>query len=261
MALSSSVNEGDDLGDDLGGEFGDEIGDELGDGAMMARPTAKHAERPTERLLAGGAASLSTAELLALCLVGGAPGEDAVSLARRLLGQFGSIESLVSASPQLLLTCRGLGKARVALLKALRELARREDEARLALPAAITDANTVVRYVRRRIGHCQREVFGCLFLDTRHRPIRWEILFQGTVNRAHVHSREILKRGLELNAAAMVLGHNHPSGVAEPSAADVALTRELRDLLMRIDIVLLDHIIVARGHGVSLANRGLMGAV
>ena len=100
-----------------------------------------------------------------------------------------------------------------------------------------------------------------MFLDTRHRPIGWEVLFAGTVNRAHVHSREVLKRGLELNAAALVLGHNHPSGVAEPSSADIALTRELKDLLARVDIVVLDHIIASPGGAVSLAARGLMGAV
>jgi DNA repair protein RadC len=119
----------------------------------------------------------------------------------------------------------------------------------------------VARYIRRRIGHCQREVFGCLFLDTRHRPICWEILFQGTLNRAHVHSREILKRAMELNAAALVLGHNHPSGIAEPSAADLTLTRELKDLLARVDVAVLDHIVAAPRAAVSMASRGLLGAL
>lgn len=268
MALSSSVNDGDDA------MVAHPAPIDAGDASSRALSAAElQAERPGDRLLINGAASLSTAELLALCLGGGVPGsgvpgEDAIVLARRLLTQFGNLDNLLAAAPQSLLSCRGLGKARVARLKAVRELACRDDEIKLAMSSAMsdavtdamTDAMTVVRYVRRRIGYCQREVFGCLFLDARHRPIRWEILFKGTVNRAHVHSREILKRALELNAAAMVLGHNHPSGVAEPSTADIALTRELRDLLMRIDIVLLDHIIVAQGHGVSLANRGLMGA-
>ena len=280
MAISSSVNDGDDAIDAHPAQI------DAGDASSRALSAAElQAERPGDRLLINGAASLSTAELLALCLGGGVPRsgvprsgvprEDALGLARRLLTQFGNLDNLLAAAPRSLLSCRGLGKARVARLKAVRELACRDDEIKLAMSGirsgitsgamsgamsdAVTDANTVVRYVRRRIGYCQREVFGCLFLDTRHRPIRWEILFKGTVNRAHVHSREILKRALELNAAAMVLGHNHPSGVAEPSTADIALTRELRDLLMRIDIVLLDHIIVAQGHGVSLANRGLMG--
>jgi len=147
----------------------------------------------------------------------------------------------------------------VSLLKAVEEMARRSDERSLSQTGVMSDAVTVCRYVRRRIGFSAREVFGCLFLDARHRPIAWEILFQGTLTRAHVHSREVLRRGLELNAAAMVLGHNHPSGVAEPSAADLALTRELKDLLGRVDICLLDHIVVSRHAAVSLAARGLMG--
>jgi len=129
----------------------------------------------------------------------------------------------------------------------------------LAKPQALTDATAVARYIRRRIGHKEREVFGCLFLDTRHRPIRWEELFRGSLNRAHVHTREVLRRGIELNAAALIIGHNHPSGVAEPSHADLSLTRELKDLLARVDIVLLDHIVVATGGAVSLASRGLLG--
>ena len=228
--------------------------------AVTADSAMLQTERPRERLLHSGAATLSTAELLALCVGSGAPGEDAVTMSRRLLVQFGGLEGLLDAPADTLLACRGLGMARVALLKALHELTRRGDEAALMLPDALTDAAAVVRYVRRRIGHCRREVFGCLFLDTRHRPIGWEVLFAGTVNRAHVHSREVLKRGLELNAAALVLGHNHPSGVAEPSSADIALTRELKDLLARVDIVVLDHIIASPGGAVSLAARGLMGA-
>lgn len=219
------------------------------------------AERPRERLLLSSAEPLSNAELLALCLGSGPAGENAVSLAKRLLAEFGGLEGLLSASPDALLACHGMGNAKVAIIKAVQELMRRSDESALHLPDALTDAVTVGRYVRRRISHLQREVFGCLFLDTRHRPISWEILFKGTLNRAHVHGREVLKRAIELNAAAVVLGHNHPSGVAEPSAADLALTRELRDLLARIDVAVLDHIVVAPGVSVSMASRGLMGAL
>ncbi len=216
-------------------------------------------ERPRERLLNHSAQPLSTAELLALCLGSGPPGENAVVFARRLLHEFDGLHGLLAAQPSALQACRGLGNAKVALIKALHELMCRHDESTLQLPEALSDASTVARYVCRRIGHYQREVFGCLFLDSRHRPLSWEILFQGTVNRAHVHSREVLRRAIELNAAALVLGHNHPSGVAEPSAADLALTRELRDLLARIEVNVLDHIVVARGTAVSLASRGLMG--
>jgi DNA repair protein RadC len=103
-----------------------------------------------------------------------------------------------------------------------------------------------------------RELFGCLFLDNRHRLIRYEVLFLGTVDRAAVHPREILRRALELNAAALILAHNHPSGVAEPSPSDLALTRDLKDLLARIDVRVLDHLVVGGDVMVSLAERGLL---
>lgn len=215
-------------------------------------------QRPRERLLRVGADHLTEPELVALCLGSGVRGEPAVNVAKRLLSQFGSLGALLAATPERLLACHGLGAAKVAVLKAVYELTVRDSEEALTAPAALTDARAVSRYIRRRIGYREREVFGCLFLDTRHRPIRWEELFLGSVNRAHVHSREVLKRGIELNAAAVVLGHNHPSGVAEPSGADLSLTRELKDLLARVDIVVLDHIIVSPADSVSLASRGLI---
>ena len=214
--------------------------------------------RPRERVLVHGARHLSNAELVALCLGAGVPGEDAVSLAARLIKQFGGLEGLLGASVDKLLACRGLGDARVAVLKAVHELSCRRDETQLATSDALTDPAAVIRYLRRRIGHLEREVFGCLFLDTRHRPMCFEVLFYGSINRAHVHTREILKRAIQLNAAALILAHNHPSGIAEPSSADLNLTRELKDLLHRIDVALLDHIVVAPASGVSLAQRGLM---
>jgi len=215
-------------------------------------------ERPRERLLRAGAQHLSLAELIAVCLGTGAVGEDAFALARRLLDEFGGLNALLAAAPERLLACYGLGAAKVAVLKSVHELTVRHAYEQLSKPPALTDVNAVSRYIRRRIGHREREVFGCLFLDTRHRPLCWEELFLGSVNRAHVHCREVLKRGIELNAAALILGHNHPSGIAEPSSADLSLTRELTDLLARVDIVVLDHIIVAPGDAVSLAARGLL---
>jgi DNA repair protein RadC len=117
----------------------------------------------------------------------------------------------------------------------------------------------VRRYLRLKLAHLPREVFAALFLDNRHRLIRFEILFQGTVDRASVHPREVMRRALELNAAALIFAHNHPSGVAEPSASDLALTRDLSDLLGRIDVRVLDHLVVGRGSEVSFAERGFMG--
>ena len=222
--------------------------------------TWHRSEQPRQRLLQCGAEQLLAKELVALCLGSGVRGEDALSIAARLLEQFGSISALIGASSERLLTCHGLGAAKVATLKAVHEIACRVDEEQLAKAPALNDVDAVTRYIRRRIGHREREIFGCLFLDTRYRLLRWEELFLGSLNRAHVHSREILKRSMELNAAALVLGHNHPSGVPEPSQADINLTLELKDLLARIDIAVLDHIIVTpSGGGVSLANRGLMG--
>jgi DNA repair protein RadC len=217
---------------------------------------------PRERLLLRGAEALSTAELLAVCLGTGAPGEDALTLARRLLDQFAGVEALLAAPVSRLLSCRGLGLAKVARLKALLELSLRESEDLLTTRGfnaeAYTDSQMVCRYIRRRIGHGERETFGCMFLNARHRLLRWEVLFQGSIDRAHVHAREVLKRAMELNAAALVFGHNHPSGVAEPSQADVLLTRELRELLARVDINLLDHVVVAPNDTISFAARGLL---
>ncbi len=215
-------------------------------------------ERPRERLLARGAGGLSDAELIAVCLGSGAEGENAVALARRLLAEYGSLGALLHASPQRLLRSRGLGVARVARLKAVVELQTRQAETVLATRSSFTDVSSAVRFVQQKIGYREREVFGCLYLDSRHRLLRWEELFLGSINRAHVHAREVLRKGMELNAAAVVLAHNHPSGVAEPSQADINLTSELKALLARIDIRLLDHLIVAGPAWVSLAARGLL---
>jgi DNA repair protein RadC len=216
------------------------------------------AEKPRERLLKNGGRQLTSVELIAVCLGCGGPGEDVLSRAQRLLLEFGSVDALLAAPPARLLSCHGLGTAKVALLKAVHELAMRREELHLTQPQALTDVTAVSRYLRRRIGFAEREVFGCLYLDTRHRPICWEELFMGSLNRAHVHSREVLKRGIEVNAAALILGHNHPSGVAEPSQADLNLTRELKDLLARVDITVLDHIVVTSDACVSMASRGLL---
>ncbi|XOV83761.1 MAG: DNA repair protein RadC [bacterium] len=217
-------------------------------------------EQPRERLLNSGAQTLSSTDLIALCLGSGVAGESAQQLAQRLIQQFGGPLALLAASTEKLLACHGVGQARAAQLKAVYELACRNDEQVLIQADPLQDVHTVSRYVRRRIGYRERETFACLFLDTRYRPICWEELFLGSVNRAHVHPREVLKRGIELNAAAVVLAHNHPSGIAEPSQADLQLTRELKDLLRRIDIEVIDHIIVSATTSVSLAARGLLGA-
>ncbi len=215
-------------------------------------------DQPRERLFRTGARSLSDAELIALCLGTGGAGEDAVSLGRRLLAEHGGIAGLLHAPPRRLLTSRGLGHARVALLKSIVELHARQAEAPLRQSTAFTDVSAAGAFVSARIGYREREVFGCLFLDSRHRLLGWDELFLGSINRAHVHAREVLRRAMEYNAAAVVLAHNHPSGNAEPSQADLHITRELEGLLEKVDIRVLDHLVVAGSGWTSLAARGLI---
>ena len=218
-------------------------------------------DRPRERLLREGADRLATAELLSLCIGSGVQGADAVVIGRTLLQRFGSTDGVLSAPPTALLACPGIGVATVARLKAIHELCCRCTEAAASEQALLLDGvDKVSKYLQRRIGWAEREVFGCLFLDARNRLISWEPLFFGSVNRAHVHTREVLKRGLALNSASAILAHNHPSGCAEPSAADLHITQELVDLLGRVDIQVLDHIVVAGDQAVSFAARGLLPA-
>ena len=221
-------------------------------------PTIPQADLPRERILTHGAAVCSTTELLAACLGTGVAGEDAIALAARLLKDFGSLDELLTAPHSALIACHGLGGAKVCRLLAMHELAMRQAEQRMQSQDVFTDVQAVCRYLQRRIGHARREIFGCLYLDSRHRLLVWEALFYGSVNRAHVHTREVLQRGLELNAAAVILSHNHPSGNAEPSQADINLTTELVDLLKRVDIEVLDHVVVSPNGTTSFATRGLM---
>ena len=215
-------------------------------------------ERPRERLLRHGPETLSTAELLALCLVSGSQGEDAVRLSRRLLEAFGGIGTLLGAQVSALTKFRGVGQAKAAQIKAIHELMARDVEAGLAKGERFNDPQSVSRYLRKRIGHSPREVFACLYLNSKHELLSFEIMFNGSIDRAHVHPREVLRRGIVLNAAAIILAHNHPSGVSEPSQADIFLTKELTNLLRQVDIRVLDHFVVCARNTVSLAARGLI---
>ena len=219
-------------------------------------------EQPRERLLKEGAASLTVAELLSVCFGSGTRGEDAVALARRLLQHYGDLDGLLQAPVSHLLAQYGLGAARVAQLKALYELALRLSEVQLQrapLGETMSDLHIVSRYLQRKMAAAEHEAFGVMYLDSRHRLLRFEIPFHGSVDRAHVYPRELVRRCLATNAAAIILAHNHPSGVCEPSQADIELTRNLVGLLKQIDVRVLDHIIVARSATVSLAARGLIG--
>ncbi len=215
-------------------------------------------EQPRTRLLERGIDQLTDAELLAVCIRTGHAGHDAVSYARELLGEFGGLQALLDAPAKKLLGVPGLGPAKVAALKASLGVAERYRYAGLAREVVLSDSSSVLGYLRHKLASLEREVFACLFLDTRHRLIAFETLFLGSIDRASVHPREVLKRTLELNAAAVIFAHNHPSGVPEPSASDIQLTAELKGLLSKLDVRLLDHIIIGRGREVSFAERGLL---
>jgi DNA repair protein RadC len=216
------------------------------------------AERPRERLLAQGPQALSDAELLAIFLRTGVQGSTAIDLARRLLSEFGGLRELLEASRQRLCATKGLGPVKFVQLQAALELGRRHLEADLRRGQPLTSPQQSRDFLLAALrGHSQ-EVFACLFLDNRHRVIGFEELFFGTIDSATVHPREVVKRALYHNAAAVILAHNHPSGVAEPSRADEQLTRQLQSALALVEVRVLDHFIVGDGAMTSFAERGLL---
>ncbi len=216
------------------------------------------AERPREKLLARGPGALSDAELLAIFLRTGVAGKTALDLARELLAQYKGLRALLNADQQQFCAIRGLGGAKYAQLQAALEMARRHLRETLAQNDSLSSPQDTRRYLTACLRDYEYEVFACLFLDTRHRIIGFEELFRGTIDGAVVHPREVVKRALYHNAAAVILAHNHPSGVAEPSQADQQLTRRLRDALALVDIRVLDHFVVGDGIAVSFAERGLL---
>ncbi|MCX8048458.1 MAG: DNA repair protein RadC [Methylohalobius sp.] len=216
------------------------------------------AERPREKLLARGPQALSDAELLAIFLRTGVKGKTAVDLARDLLSQFGSLRALLEADATRFIQCKGLGTAKYVLLQAALEMARRHLRETLERGETITSPQATCAFLKRHLRDYPYEVFAALFLDTRHRLIRYEELFRGTVDGASVYPREVAKRALDLRAAAVIFAHNHPSGVAEPSACDRALTARLREALALFDIRVLDHIVVGDSETYSFAEHGLL---
>lgn len=216
------------------------------------------ADRPREKLLNQGAAALSEAELIAIFLRTGIRGRSALDLARDLLVQFGSLRGLLTADQAAVCATPGLGPARYAALQAVLELARRHYRERMQTGPVLANPCNTRDYVRMQLRDLHHEVFCCLFLDNRHRVIGFEELFRGTIDGATVHPREVVKRALARNAAAVILAHNHPSGVAEPSQADEFITRRLKESLALVDISVLDHLIVGDGHCESLAEKGLL---
>lgn len=216
------------------------------------------AERPREKLLQQGAGSLSEAELLAIWLRHGTAGMNALDLARTLLARFGSLRSVLTAERGALCRQPGIGPARWAELQAALEIVRRHHLERLQSGPVLASPRTARDYLIARLRDRDHEVFCCLFLDSRHRLIACEELFRGTVDGASVHPREVVKQCLARNASAVILAHNHPSGVAEPSQADEIITARLRDALALVEIRLLDHLVVGDGNCTSLAERGLL---
>lgn len=213
-------------------------------------------ERPREKLLRRGAGVLSDAELLAIFLGSGLRGTDAVGSARRLLGDHGPLRVLLERPPEALLRLPGIGPARACALIAALELGSRYLAAGLERGEALTDPQAAGRYFAQRLRGLPHELFAALFLDTRHRALAFEELFRGTVDGAEVHPREVVRRALAHNAAAVIVGHNHPSGNGEPSAADRAITLRLKQALGLVEIRLLDHFVIGDGAPVSLAARG-----
>ena len=215
-------------------------------------------ERPRERLLALGPASLADAELLAILLRTGVKGKSAVDLARELLRRFGSVSALLEAGPMASGEMPGLGGAKLAQLKAALELARRALREEISSRDALSSPRAVRDYLRLALAGREQEVFMVLLLDAQHRVIASEELFRGTLTQTSVYPREVVKCALKHNAAAVIFAHNHPSGVAEPSHADEILTRSLKTALALVDIQVLDHFIVAGTRTLSFAERGLL---
>ena len=215
-------------------------------------------ERPREKLLQRGAASLSDAELLAIFLRTGVVGKSAVDLARELLNRFGDLTQLLAASQADFCTTKGMGQAKYVQLQAAFEMSRRALQEEMQRGDALNSPQAVRDYLQLLLSSRPQEVFMVLFLDTQHRVIASEELFHGTLNQTSVYPREVVKRALAHNAAAVILAHNHPSGVTEPSQSDQLLTDALKQALALVDVRVLDHFVVAGGQTLSFAEKGLL---
>jgi DNA repair protein RadC len=215
-------------------------------------------ERPREKLLQKGATALTDAELLAIFLRTGTPGKSAVDLARELLGDFGSLKTLLEADQARFCQANGLGPAKYAQLQAVLQMARRHFEEILQRGNALTSPEITRAYLSAQLRGYSYEVFACLFLDNQHRVLQFEELFRGTIDGASVYPREVAKKALLHNAAAVIFAHNHPSGINEPSQADKQITDKLKQALSLFDIRVLDHFVIGDGMPYSFAEHGLL---
>lgn len=216
------------------------------------------AARPREKLLARGPSALADAELIALLLRTGLKGLSVLQLAQQMLDRFGGLSGLLQSQASDLQGIKGLGPAKRAEMAAVMELARRSLAQEVASRPLFDAPQRAKDYLRLQLGHLPHEVFAVLFLDAQHRLIRLEEMFRGTLSQTSVYPREVVKRALDLHAGAVILAHNHPSGLAEPSRADEFLTQSLKSVLALVDVQVLDHFVVGQGEVVSFAERGLL---
>jgi DNA repair protein RadC len=214
-------------------------------------------ERPREKLLLKGAPSLSDAELLAIFLRTGIPGISAVDLSRQLLTDFGSLRSLLTAPRDAFCRHKGLGNAKYAQLQAVMEMANRHFSESLKRKDCLSSPADTMAYLHSQLRDRQHEVFACVMLDNRNRVIAFREMFRGTIDGASVYPREVVKQALADNAAGVILAHNHPSGVAEPSQADIQITERLKKALALVDIRVLDHVIIG-DETLCFSERGLI---
>lgn len=216
-------------------------------------------ERPREKLLKRGAGALTDAELLALFLRTGSRGKSAVELGREIMARFGSFSALLTATEKDLKAVKGIGIAKMTLLAAVMEISKRLLTEELnQQKIVLTSSNSVKRYLQLHYHNRKYEAFVILFLDVKNRLIEAKEMFKGTLTRTSVYPREVVKEALNLNAANVILSHNHPSGVPDPSRADIDLTQLLKDALRLVDVNVLDHIVVAGNSTCSFAEQGLL---
>lgn len=224
----------------------------------MTHQQARGVREPRTKILESGAAALSEVELLAIIFQRGAQAGSSMRFCDQLLSRFGGIRPLFSANSIDLCAALGVGTARLAILRALPEIATRFFEATLPIGESIRSPADTEMFLRAKLRDLPHELFCCVYLDNRHRVLRFAEMFRGTIDGTSVYPREVVKEALAINAAAVILAHNHPSGVTEPSQADERITRRLKAALELVDIRLLDHLIIGDGDSTSLASRGLL---
>jgi len=215
-------------------------------------------ERPREKLLEKGPSALSDAEILAIFLRTGRKGSSALDIARELLDKFQGLRQLIDSDEKQFCEVKGLGMVKYVQIQAAIELGRRYLQAELETGDTFTSPEQTREFLTLKLRAYPYEVFACLYLDNRHRLISFDELFRGTIDSAQVHAREVVRAAIKHNAAAVILSHNHPSGVAEPSQSDINLTQELKKALRLIDVRVLDHLIIGSHEAISLAERGLL---